>query len=146
MEKTQNLKNHTRFHPPFHFFLAPVLLVNVLVTIAVLVHHWPDHMLLHGWLVVMAIALLLLAGLARSYALKVQDRVIRLEETLRYARLLSPETAAAAQALSVPQIVALRFAPDTELPALVQRSVAEGLSPAQIKQAVHVWRPDTHRV
>ena len=146
MSEPQSYGNHTRFEPLFHFFVAPVLLINLVVTIAVLVRHWPHHLLLHFWLVILAFALLLFAGIARSYALKVQDRVIRLEEQLRYLRLLTPEQVAAAQALTIKQIVGLRFASDAELPALLQRAVAENLSQKAIKQAITTWRPDTFRV
>ena len=146
MASEQSFRNHTRFDPPFHFFVAPVLLINVLVTLAVLVHHWPHAALLHEWLVVLAVALLLLAGVARSSALRAQDRVIRLEETLRYQRLLSPAELAAAQGLTLRQMVALRFASDAELPGLAQRALAESMAPKAIKQAITVWRPDLHRV
>jgi hypothetical protein len=146
MPTPQNYKNHGRFHPPFHFFVAPILLLNVLVSIAVLIHHWPKHWLLLIWMVVISLALFFLAGFARSYALRVQDRVIRLEEKLRYQRLLSPDLLAASQALPLKQIIALRFASDAELPALVQRTLAENLEPKAIKQAVTNWRADNLRV
>lgn len=146
MPPPQTYKNHVRFHPPFHFFLAPIMLINLGVTIAVLVRHWPYHIWLHAWIVVVAFALFLLTGFARGYALKVQDRIIRLEEHLRYQRLLTPELVAAAQALTVNQIVALRFASDAELPALVQRALTENLKPKAIKQSITNWRPDYLRV
>jgi hypothetical protein len=131
--------------PPFHFFVAPVLLINAIVTIVVLVTHH-DHWLLHGWLVIMALALLLLAGVARSSALRAQDRVIRLEETLRYQRLLGPEELVLAQRLSLKQVIALRFASDAELPGLVRRAMAEGMTPKAIKEAIVQWKPDLYRV
>jgi predicted lysophospholipase L1 biosynthesis ABC-type transport system permease subunit len=146
MPTPQTYKNHGRFHPPFHFFVAPILLLNVLVSIAVLIHHWPKHWLLLIWMVVISLALFFLAGFARSYALRVQDRVIRLEEKLRYQRLLSPDLLAASQALTLKQIIALRFASDAELPALVQRTLAENLVPKAIKQSISSWRPDYLRV
>lgn len=142
MPKPQNYKNHVRFHPPFHFFMAWVFLINVIVTVVVLIRRWPHHILMHSWLVIMAIALFMLAGFAREYALKVQDRVIRLEESLRYQRLLTPELIAAAQSLTIKQIIALRFASDAELPALVQRTLAEKLPPKAIKQSITNWRAD----
>jgi predicted lysophospholipase L1 biosynthesis ABC-type transport system permease subunit len=146
MPAPQTYKNHSRFHPPFHFFVAPVLLLNVLVSIAVLVHHWPKHWALLIWLVVMSLALFLLTGLARSYALRVQDRVIRLEERLRYQSLLTPELLAAAQSLTLKQIIALRFASDAELPTLIQRTLSENLKPKDIKQSITNWRADNLRV
>jgi hypothetical protein len=146
MPEPQNYKNHTRFHPPFHFFLLPVLLINLIVTIVVLIRRWPHHIAMHAWLVVLALALFTLAGLARGNALRVQDRVIRLEENLRYLRLLSPDLASAAQSLGIKQIVALRFASDAELPALVRRTLSENLEPKVIKQSITNWRADNLRV
>ncbi|HEY4008907.1 MAG TPA: DUF6526 family protein [Acidobacteriaceae bacterium] len=142
MQTPQNYKNHGRFDPPFHFFVAPILLVNVGVTIAVLVRHWPHHIALHAWIVVIALAVFVLAGVARSTALRVQDRVIRLEEQLRYQRLLTPELLASSQSLTIRQIIALRFASDAELPVLVQRTLGENLQPKAIKQAITNWRAD----
>jgi hypothetical protein len=84
----------------------------------------------------------MLAGVARSSALRVQDRIIRLEEQLRYQRLLTAELLAASGALTIKQIIALRFASDAELPALMQRTLSEHLEPKAIKQAVTNWRPD----
>jgi hypothetical protein len=142
MQTPQNYKNHARFHPPFHFFVAPILLINVIVTIVVLVREWPRHIAMHAWIVVVALALFMLAGVARSTALRVQDRVIRLEEQLRYQRVLTAELLAASGALTVKQIIALRFASDAELPALMQRTLSENLEPKAIKQAVTNWRAD----
>jgi len=146
MSEPQTYRNHPRFDPKFHFFTAPVFLINVFVALGVLIHRWPNHILLHVWLLVLAIALVFAVTIARMYPLKVQDRVIRLEEQLRYQRLLSPEQIAAAQSLTIRQIIALRFASDAELPALLQRAASENLSSKAIKQAVTSWRPDTFRV
>jgi hypothetical protein len=146
MSAPQTYKNHARFEPRFHFFVAPVLLINLIVTIVVLIRRWPHHIALHAWLVVMALALFMLAGIARSYPLRVQDRVIRLEEKLRYQRLLTPELLAATEPLTLGQIVALRFASDAELPTLVQRTVSENLKPKTIKQSITDWRADNLRV
>ena len=145
MVKTQSARNHAKLDPPFHFFVAPVLLINALVTAVVMVTH-SDHLLLHTWLFVVALALLMLAGVARSSALRAQDRVIRLEEMLRYQRLFGPEELAAAQALQLRQVIALRFASDAELPTLVRRVLAEGMPPKAIKEAIVSWRADIDRV
>ncbi len=146
MPTPQNYKNHARFEPMFHFFVAPVLLINLIVAIVVLIRRWPHHIWIHAWLLVMAIALFLLAGIARSYAVRVQDRVIRLEENLRYQRLLPAELLAATHSLTLGQIIALRFASDAELPALVQRTLSENLEPKAIKQSITNWRADNLRV
>jgi hypothetical protein len=149
MPEIQNLQNHVRRDPPFLFAL-PILLLNVFFTIAVAilhaVHHGTHHLLLHVWLILVSIALLLVAANSRVKDLKVQDRVIRLEERLRFAALLSPAALSASANLTLPQIVALRFASDQELPGLVARTLAENLTPRQIKESITSWRPDTHRV
>jgi hypothetical protein len=140
----QTYENHTRWHAPYHFFVAPVLLLNFLIAVVQLVR---DPGLERGWWLVVSAALLGLAGLARINPLRVQDRVIRLEESLRYYRLLPEELARRAGALTNGQMVALRFAPDEELEGLV-REVLEGrlTKPGEIKRAVKNWRADTLRV
>ncbi|MCA1594513.1 MAG: DUF6526 family protein [Acidobacteria bacterium] len=140
----QTYANHTRWHAPFHFFLAPVMLINLIRAIVLLVRYpgWTQ-----GWLVVVSLALVVLTTLARTNALKVQDRVIRLEEWLRYQQLLPADLARRARALTPGQIVALRFASDEELEGLVQH-VLEGklTKPAEIKREIKNWRGDTLRV
>jgi len=150
MPETQNYKNHGRFDPPMHFFAVPILVANVIVALVTCimgaVHHGTHHLAMHIWLIVVSSALLVVAVNSRVKDLRVQDRVIRLEERLRYAALLPPAQAAAAANLTVQQIVALRFASDAELPALVARTLAEKLEPKQIKQSIVNWRADNHRV
>jgi hypothetical protein len=145
MAAPQTLQNHARLDPPYHFFALPILLINVIVAIVLLVRHL-DQFGLYGWWVVVSLALLVGVGNSRPSALRAQDRTIRLEEKLRYAALLSAEQNARAQALTLRQIIALRFASDAELPGLIDRSLAENLSGKQIKLAIANWRPDTLRV
>jgi hypothetical protein len=150
MSEPQSFKNHARFDPPMHFFVVPILLANVItcivVTVKIALNHESKMLGLHIWLVVVSLALLVLAVNSRLKDLKVQDRVIRLEERLRYAALLPPAELAASSTLTLQQIVALRFASDAELPALISRALKESLDPKQIKQSIVTWRPDTHRV
>jgi hypothetical protein len=143
-EIPQTYDNHTRWHAPFHFFLAPVLLTNVIVAVVQLVR---DPGLDRGWGLVVAIALLVLAALVRMNPLRAQDRLIRLEESLRYYQVLPEELAGRAASLTTAQTVALRFAPDEELEGLV-REVLEGrlTKPGDIKRAIKGWRADTLRV
>jgi len=108
-ESPQTYENHTRWHVPFHFFLAPVLLTNVVVAVVQLIR---DPNLDRGWWLVVSSALVVLAGLVRLNPLKAQDRIIRLEENLRYYQLLPEELARRAASLTTAQTVALRFAPD----------------------------------
>jgi hypothetical protein len=140
----QSYENHTRWHAPFHFFLAPVLLTNVIVAIVQLVR---DPGLDRAWGLVVSIALLVLAALVRTNPLRAQDRLIRLEESLRYYQVLPEELAQRAASLTTAQTVALRFAPDEELEGLV-REVLEGrlTKPGDIKRAIKGWRADTLRV
>jgi hypothetical protein len=142
MPESQNYKTHVRFDPIWHFFIAPALLIDVLVAIYATVHYWPDHHWLFLWWVFLSIVLLLAVGRARVHSLTVQDRIIRLEEKLRFAALLPADLQARSHSLSKQQIVALRFASDDELPALVRRTLDENLTPKQIKQAINSWRPD----
>ena len=145
MPAPQTFKNHARFDATYHFIIAPLALANLVLSAYITVRDWPIHSRSHLWWIVMSIVLVLLTTKVRTYALAVQDRVIRLEERLRYARLL-PAEVAKTNALTLHQIIALRFAPDAELPGLVDRTIAEKLTPKQIKQSIQVWRPDYNRV
>jgi Family of unknown function (DUF6526) len=146
MSDPQNCKNHTRWDPVWHFFIAPILLLNIIFSIYVTIHHWPDHHMLFGWWILMSIVLLLAVGRARQHSLTAQDRVIRLEERLRLAALLPSDELTRSQALTSSQLIGLRFASDAELPALVKRTLDESLTQKQIKEAIVNWRPDYLRV
>lgn len=139
----QSFKNHTKWDPVVHFFIQPVLLLTVFFAIK---HAWayPNGMTL--WLVLLSVALFIWLVVTRVYSLKVQDRLIRLEERLRMEKLLPPELMARFDELSLKQIVGLRFASDAELAGLVRRALDERLEPKQIKQAIQNWRPDHTRV
>jgi hypothetical protein len=148
MSAAQSYKNHVRQDPAWNFFLV-VLMLNIVFAAYKLVHDWhlpSNHHFLFGWWVVMAIVLFMVAMKIRAYALKVQDRVIRLEERLRLKALLSAEDLASSLVLTESQLIGLRFASDTELPALVARTLKEKLTRDQIKQAIVDWKPDTFRV
>lgn len=140
----QNFANHTRLVPLFHFFVLPVLLINIGRTI----YHWYlNSFSLEGFFtVLLAVALFVLAGTARTFALRVQDRVIRLEEQLRCQRLLPADLQPRIGELSISQLVSLRFASDAELPALARKVLDEKLTERKaIKQLVKNWRPDYAR-
>ena len=146
MPAPQTYKNHVRFDPLWHFFIAPMLLINFIFSVALTIHHWPQHHVLFCWFILMSVVLFLAVGKARSHSLKAQDRIIRLEEKLRFAALLPHDLLTRSSALTLQQIIALRFASDAELPALVERSLKENLSGKQIKEAIVNWRPDYVRV
>jgi hypothetical protein len=146
MPAPQTYKNHTRWDPAWHFFIAPMLLINVMFAVYTLIHHWPNHPHIFGWWIVMSIVLFMAVGKARGHSLKAQDRIIRLEERLRMATLLPADELARTHTLTESQIIGLRFASDAELPALVKRTLNENLTQKQIKEAIVNWRPDYFRV
>ncbi len=139
----QSLANHARLDPPFHYVLAPICLVSIVLSIILLVRQ-PGMGSILG--VLLSVGLFMLAAKARSYAPKAQDRVIRLEERMRLSMLL-PETARTrVTEFTEPQLIALRFASDAELPALAMRALNEGLTKKQIKTSIQNWRADYFRV
>ncbi len=148
---TQNFANHRRYVPGFHYATFALLGVNLI---------WALFRLFYGLTSVgalgvidrivnlaVAVALVLLAWYLRTFPLKAQDRVIRLEETLRLERLLPADLRPRIGDLRPGQLVALRFASDAEVPELT-RSVLEGKikSADEIKQQVRSWRADHFRV
>ena len=143
--KVQSYLNHRRYVPGFHFVLLLLGIAALVGAIFFLIRSC-----MHGVervasvvALISAINFIILYFYSREFATKVQDRAIRAEENLRYfvltGSLLDPR-------LSMPQIVALRFAPDLELVGLVNRAITENLSNDDIKKAIKVWKPDMHRV
>jgi Family of unknown function (DUF6526) len=139
----QNLANHTRYDPPFHFFALPVVFLTVIVAI---VHFVQRRSPFSAWLVVFVIAMVIVTVQARMNALKVQDRLIRLEERERIAGLVSEPLRSRIAELTESQLIGLRFSSDAEIPALVQETLNKKLSRADIKKAIKNWRPDYFRV
>jgi hypothetical protein len=146
MSEPQSFKNHARYDPLFHFSTVPLALIAIIAAIYLTIHDWPQNYGSHFLWILIAVISLMLAGVARSSALRAQDRVIRLEERLRYAAVLQPADLAASSKLTIRQMIALRFASDAELPALVTRAIAENLTSKQIKESIVNWRADDHRV
>lgn len=139
-ERTQSYKSHTRNFPLFHFVAFPILALNFFNTIR---HVYRTPNLSTAWQMVVAFGVLALLFAARTMALTVQDRVIRLEMQLRLARLLPAELQPRIAAISRGQFVALRFASDEELPGLI-KEIAEGRlqTPKEIKMRVKDWQGD----
>ena len=142
-QQAQSFANHVKYDPRYHFFLVPVLLVNLILAIYYLVR-FPS--LFSVWLLILALAAIVALSRMRVYALRVQDRVIRLEERLRLMSLLPEPLRSRVGELSTQQLIGLRFACDSELPGLVQRALDEKLSVADIKKSVVRWRPDYSRI
>ncbi len=139
----QSFSHHTRLDPPFHFFILPVFAISLIATIVHLVRRPGLH---SAWLVVFIVAASAAIFKIRLYAIKVQDRVIRLEERLRLATLLDPALRPRIAELTESQLIALRFASDAELPTLAARALNEKLAAQEIKKSIQHWRPDYWRV
>jgi hypothetical protein len=139
----QNLTNDTRLDPPYHMFTVPVMGITLLVAIWYAIQNPSFYTV---WLVIVAAAAIILTVKTRTYALKEQDRVIRLEERLRLATLLPESLRSRVGELSESQLIALRFACDAEVPGLVEKTLSGKLAGAEIKKAIVNWRPDYWRI
>ena len=148
--KPQTLANHTRWDPLFHFFVIPIFVLALILSLVHFFAHITSSDLreqVHAvLLILLATAFLILAFKVRLYALKVQDRVIRLEEQLRLMRLLPEPLRSRIPELTEGQLCGLRFASDAELAKLAERAMNEKLSRADIKKSIQTWRPDYWRV
>jgi Family of unknown function (DUF6526) len=148
--KLQTFANHTRLDPLYHLFVLPIFGLGVLFSLIHFFAHiteggFRDHF--HAFLLILLASALLVAALKiRTYALKVQDRIIRLEERLRLAQLLSDPLRSRIAELTEEQLIALRFASDAEVPKLTERALNEKLSLKDIKKSIQNWRPDNWRV
>jgi Family of unknown function (DUF6526) len=139
-EAVQSYKKHARFLPAFHFFVIPVLLLNVLNELR---HVWLEPTRHFAFQLVVAAALLTTAFLSRIQALTVQDRVIRLEMRLRLRGILPPDLQPNIDTLTHRQLVALRFASDAEMPDLVRDVTAGKLATSKdIKMRIKSWQGD----
>jgi hypothetical protein len=139
----QSLKNHGRLDPKFHVFTFFVLFANLVVSIVYLVHHLSFYA---GWLVFLSIAVFVPYFIMRLYPLKVQDRVIRLEERIRLQALAPAEWHSQIYRLSEDQLIGLRFAADDEVVELAKQALEHNLDRKQIKERIKSWRPDNWRV
>lgn len=142
--QTQNYKNHGKLVPAFHYFVLPVLLVNVVWSA------WQARAALSADTIIgvlVALALMMVALFARVFALKAQDRVIRLEMRLRMRELLPADLQPRVNDFTVDQLVALRFASDAELPTLAATVLRDDIKDRKsIKQMVKDWQGDFTRV
>ena len=134
----QNYANHT--HRPRLWLIAALCTLAGFIAIVVAVFQQPGY--LTGGLVLLAFGVICTVLMVRGYAIRLQDRIIRLEMQTRLARLGRDANFAR---LAMAQIIALRFASDAELPALIDRALAENLSSDQIKRAVTSWQADLLR-
>jgi hypothetical protein len=140
MAEQQSFANHTKWVPGFHFFIMPVLLLNLCWSIY---RCFKD--LTPGTFIAVltAAAIFLLMLYARLFALAVQDRVIRLEERLRLEKLLPEDLKSRIGEFTREQLVGMRFASDGELPALARKVLTDKVADRKsVKQLIQNWRAD----
>ena len=143
-ESTQTYGTHRRFIPAYHFFALPVLFINIVVTA---LRFARDPRAMTAWQVVVALALFTAILLLRFMSVRAQDRIIRLEERTRLERLVPGDLTGRVADLTPSQLVALRFAPDDEVPELTRRALnGELKTQGDIKRAIRNWRADHLRV
>ncbi|MGA3371719.1 MAG: DUF6526 family protein [Terracidiphilus sp.] len=142
----QNLKNHGRLDPPVHFVLFFVLVANLIFAAFHMVHHWGESHIAGPWYLVLSLVAFIPLFKLRAYPLKVQDRVIRLEERIRLQALAPTEWHSQIYRLTEDQLIGLRFAADDEVVELAKQALEHNLTRKQIKERIKSWRPDTWRV
>ena len=143
MTESQNFKNHGRVVPMYHIGVFFPFVANF---------GWAGYRLtqdVNGDTVVaflLALALVLMFFAVRAMVVTVQDRVIRLEMRLRLREVLPSDLRAQIMSLTKGQLIALRFASDAELPALVREVLAGQLADQKaIKMRIKDWQPDLLR-
>jgi hypothetical protein len=142
----QSLKNHGRLDPAFHFVLFFVLVANLFFAIFHLAYHWADSRIASGWFLVLSLAVFIPVFKLRTYPLKVQDRVIRLEERLRLQALAPREWHSQIYRLTEDQLIGLRFAADDEVVELAKQALEGNLTRKEIKERIQSWRADNWRI
>ncbi len=148
MEK-QNLKNHARMVPMFHYATFLLILASIGISIYCLCCCCSDSSCSTTsncsglYMLITSVAILFVAWYARVFALRAQDRTIKLEENIRHHQMTGNNLPTE---LKMGQIIALRFAGDDEWLALMERAIKENLSQKEIKQSIQNWRGDYYRV
>ncbi|HEV8435893.1 MAG TPA: DUF6526 family protein [Thermoanaerobaculia bacterium] len=144
MPEPLSYKTHRAYDPLYHFFVIPVLGINVLLDAYMLFRRpvW-----LNVWALVFGLALVALTWRVRYFPLRIQDRLIRLEETLRLQSVLPEDLRARIGEISTRELIALRFCTDDELPEHVRAIYAGDYRGGEnVKSHIKSWRPDPHRI
>jgi len=148
-DQSQNLKNHAKMDPAYHYIGATILLACFVLALFQLfsaLRFHPDMTLFAVWALAFSVLLFIVYAKMRIYPLKVQDRVIHLEERLRLSMLLDDKLRHRIPELTEDQLIALRFASDDEVPKLVTEVLEKKLTRKEIKERIETWRPDNWRV
>lgn len=143
-------KNTTMLYPWHHFVLLPLALLLAGYGIRrYLAVSGDDSEISRLWFTVMLLAVVGLGALImmrQHYALKLQDRLVRLEVRQRYFEVTGQSLRPLESQLQLSQIIALRFAGDAELPELVQAAIREKLSSKDIQGRIQDFQFDHLRV
>lgn len=141
----QSFDKHARYFPLQHYVWLPLSMLMLISVFGYTIYQFVKGEFTFGSVLLIGLVILaIIPGmLARIYSVKLQDRMIRTEEQLRYYMLTTKRLD---PALTMDQLIALRFAPDEEFIALVDLTLAENLTSVDIKKAIQVWRVDAHRV
>jgi hypothetical protein len=142
-ENLQNYKNHARFSIPFHLVTGSALLALIIGSFVNLFNSSHDNLYSASLLCLTSLILVSIFLHSRLFALKAQDRAIRAEENLRHFLLTKRSLDSR---LTLPQVIALRFASDEEFPGLAQKAAEQKMSNKEIKMAIKNWRGDYYRV
>ncbi|MUV03431.1 hypothetical protein GN157_06895 [Flavobacterium rakeshii] len=141
----QNFKNHIRYYAPHHFIFYPVMLLVMGFCVGRSLDN--ENRLIWIFLFLAFLSVTLLSFMLRQhYALTLQDRIVLQELRYRYFATTGQRLEPYEDKLSKGQLFALRFAPDEEMPALLEKAIAENLDPKAIKQSIKHWKPDNQRV
>ena len=144
--KKQDANNSLRFYTPHHFVFYPMVLILIGAAVF-LSYRYPQEQLIWLFIAVLIGLITWVSFMLRQhYALTLQDRIIRLEMRYRYFALTGKRLEPVESQLSDSQLFALRFAPDEELPLLVEKALSEKISSRKIKKSIVNWQPDNHRV
>jgi len=141
--EVQSFQRHSRYVPGYHYVLSGIFLVNLVYQIIMAIRYPAVATAVPA---LTAFGLVLAFWYVRAFPLRVQDRVIRLEEQLRMQRLLPDDLKPRIGEFTPGQLIALRFASDAELPALARRVLDEKITlKRDIKALIQTWRPDELR-
>ena len=141
----QNYKNHARMVTGFHYVLAGIVFITLILSFINLYISFQsgEGVLTSIIFILIIISVLLSAFYSRSFALAAQNRAIRAEENFRHYLLTGKPLD---NSLQMGQIIALRFASDVEFPTIAQKAVSENLGNNEIKQLIQHWKADNNRV
>ena len=143
--KVQSYKHHSRYVPLFHFITSTIIILCLAGSAWNLVKTYQDHSgrLVAAILFGLSYAGLMLFWYSRAFAVGAQDRGILAQENLRHFALTGKLLD---KRLRKSQVIALRFADDTEFVLLAEKAANENIKSNDIKQAIINWRADHHRI